>query len=109
MKHLLFLSAALLLMTVTLPTRAATLESVVGGSTQNERHASDDTAAHSSEPKAADADADHHDSIGLKRVEPKQVCMVNNKFMGAEQISIIVNGKTYYGCCPMCKERLKNK
>lgn len=57
----------------------------------------------------ADADADHHESLEFKRVEPKLVCMMNNKFMGTEQISVEVDGKIYYGCCPMCKERLKNE
>ena len=38
--------------------------------------------------------------------DPSQVCMVNNQFMGRPQIPIAVNGKTYYGCCEMCKTRL---
>lgn len=42
----------------------------------------------------------------LKRVEAKLVCMVNNQFFGKDQIPIAVQGKTYYGCCEMCKERL---
>ncbi|QQG36802.1 MAG: TRASH domain-containing protein [Micavibrio aeruginosavorus] len=62
-----------------------------------------------SESAPANADGDHHESLALKQVEAKQVCMMNNKFMGVEQISIEVDGKTYYGCCPMCKERLKNE
>lgn len=112
MKRLLFLSAVLLLMAVALPTRAATLESITGDSVHNENHTiddghkGDDTTAHLSKPEVTDTD--HPNTMGLKRVEPKQVCMVNNKFMGTEQISITVDGKTYYGCCPMCKERLKN-
>jgi YHS domain-containing protein len=43
----------------------------------------------------------------LKRVEPKLICMMNNKFMGSEQIPIEVEGRTYYGCCPMCAKTLK--
>jgi YHS domain-containing protein len=35
-----------------------------------------------------------------------QVCMVNDQFMGREQIPIQVEGKTYFGCCEMCKGRL---
>ena len=47
---------------------------------------------------------------GLTRVEdPSQVCMVNDQFMGKPQIPIDVAGRTYYGCCPMCKERLANQ
>ena len=34
--------------------------------------------------------------------------MVNNQFMGRPQIPIAVDGKTYYGCCEMCKGRLGN-
>jgi YHS domain-containing protein len=34
------------------------------------------------------------------------VCMVNNQFMGQPQIPIEVEGRTYYGCCEMCKGRL---
>jgi hypothetical protein len=34
------------------------------------------------------------------------VCMVNDQFMGRPQIPVVVNGSTYFGCCPACKERL---
>jgi YHS domain-containing protein len=34
------------------------------------------------------------------------VCMVNDRFMGVKQIPVEVDGRTYYGCCPMCKSRL---
>lgn len=39
--------------------------------------------------------------------DASQVCMVNNQFMGRPQIPVQVNGKTYYGCCAMCKGRLQ--
>lgn len=39
--------------------------------------------------------------------DAKQVCMVNNQFMGREQIPVQVGGKTYFGCCEMCKGRLE--
>jgi YHS domain-containing protein len=42
----------------------------------------------------------------LKKVETKKVCMVNNQVFDKDQIPIQVSGKTYYGCCEMCKERL---
>jgi YHS domain-containing protein len=35
------------------------------------------------------------------------VCMVNDQYMGREQIPVTVSDKTYYGCCPMCKGRLE--
>jgi YHS domain-containing protein len=42
----------------------------------------------------------------LKRVEAKKVCMINNQVFEKDQIPVNVQGKTYYGCCEMCKERL---
>lgn len=44
----------------------------------------------------------------LKPVEAKFVCMVTNQSYDTPQISVEVEGKTYYGCCPMCKEKLAN-
>ncbi len=44
---------------------------------------------------------------GVTRVaDPSQVCMVNDQFMGKPQIPVDVDGRTYYGCCAMCKDRL---
>lgn len=34
------------------------------------------------------------------------VCMVNDAYMGKEQIAVPFNGNTYYGCCEMCKNRI---
>lgn len=45
----------------------------------------------------------------LERVEPKKVCMVNNRYMGQDQAAVVVENKTYYGCCPMCEKRLNNE
>jgi len=46
----------------------------------------------------------------LERVlDRSQVCMVNNHFMGVPQIPVQVNGSTYYGCCPMCKDKLEQE
>jgi YHS domain-containing protein len=42
----------------------------------------------------------------LQKVEPARVCMINEQYMEKEQIPVTVDGKTYYGCCEMCKERL---
>ena len=44
----------------------------------------------------------------LKQVESKYVCMVTNKLFADEQIEVDVEGKKYYGCCEMCKGKLKN-
>lgn len=35
-----------------------------------------------------------------------EVCMVNDMYMGKKQIPVIIDGKTYFGCCQTCKERL---
>lgn len=40
------------------------------------------------------------------KVDPSIVCMVNDAVMGKPQIPIIVNGKTYYGCCENCVGKL---
>lgn len=51
------------------------------------------------------ADYEHGDSW-LKPVEAQYVCMMNNKVFDSPQMAIEIEGKTYYGCCPMCKEML---
>ena len=42
--------------------------------------------------------------IGL--VPSDEVCMVNDAYMGKRQFEVKFDGKTYYGCCEMCKERI---
>ncbi len=42
------------------------------------------------------------------KVPNKQVCMVNNAYMGKDQFEVPYDGKTYYGCCNMCVERIPN-
>lgn len=34
------------------------------------------------------------------------VCMVNNAYMGMPQLEVEYEGRTYYGCCDMCQERI---
>ena len=36
-----------------------------------------------------------------------KVCMVNDRFMGIDQIPIEVEGITYYGCCQDCVKKLQ--
>ena len=43
----------------------------------------------------------------IRLVKTDQVCMVNDTVMGKPQIPVAVEGKTYYGCCEGCVERLK--
>jgi len=45
----------------------------------------------------------------VRQVEAKYVCMVNNAVFDKEQIPVEVDGKTYYGCCQMCKKALNEK
>jgi YHS domain-containing protein len=54
-----------------------------------------------SSPAQADADQP------LKQVESKYVCMVTNQLYNKEQIPVVVEDKTYYGCCQMCEAKLK--
>lgn len=50
--------------------------------------------------------ADRASAEPIERVEAKRVCMVNNSFFPKDQIPVQVDGKTYFGCCEMCKGRL---
>ncbi len=56
---------------------------------------------------AAEPAKNHHADSWLKPVEAQYVCMMNNKVFDTPQIAIEVEGKTYYGCCPMCADKLK--
>lgn len=42
----------------------------------------------------------------LDKVESKRVCMVNDTVFPRDQIPVEVDGKTYFGCCEMCKGRI---
>jgi len=48
-------------------------------------------------------------SSSLTEVDSKYVCMMTNRLFPKEQIAVVVEDKTYYGCCEMCKARIKNK
>jgi YHS domain-containing protein len=43
----------------------------------------------------------------IRLSDPSQVCMINNQYMGKPQIPVVVGGKTYFGCCAMCKQKLE--
>ena len=45
----------------------------------------------------------------VTKVEPSKVCMVNNRAFDKDQIPVQVDGKTYYGCCEMCKKALAER
>jgi hypothetical protein len=38
--------------------------------------------------------------------DARLVCMVNNMYMASPQEPVQVEGKTYFGCCPACRDRL---
>jgi len=44
----------------------------------------------------------------VTEVDAKYVCMVTDKLFQKEQIPVVVADKTYYGCCEMCKAKLKD-
>ncbi|MGE8291755.1 MAG: hypothetical protein ACN6ON_08750, partial [Sphingobacterium sp.] len=39
-------------------------------------------------------------------VPTEEVCMVNDAFMAKKQLLVKHEGRAYYGCCEMCKERI---
>lgn len=70
---------------------------------------------------SSDATTSHHDQamdhqmapaantgqVAIGDIVPNDlVCMVNNDYMGREQLEVVVNDKIYYGCCEMCQNRL---
>ncbi|MBU6280851.1 hypothetical protein KGQ64_01320 [bacterium] len=46
------------------------------------------------------------DAGDLARIDAKRVCMVQDAAFPKDQIPVQVGGKTYFGCCEMCKGRL---
>jgi YHS domain-containing protein len=69
----------------------------------------DSAPASSSEPSTSSAVSTALPT-GMSRVtDNSQVCMVNDQFMGRPQIPVAVEGRTYFGCCAACKEKLENQ
>lgn len=56
-------------------------------------------------PEAVATGHEHHIQKG-ELVPSDEVCMVNDAYMGKKQFDVKFQGKTYYGCCDMCKERI---
>ena len=54
------------------------------------------------------ADNSEQQSSALSEVDSKYVCMITDQEFAREQIPVEVEGKTYYGCCEMCKAKIKN-
>ncbi|MEZ4403221.1 MAG: hypothetical protein R3B06_24565 [Kofleriaceae bacterium] len=85
---------------------AATCFSLLAACTQSSSSPSYKPADKPADKPAAAATADN----GITRVaDVSQVCMVTNQYMGSAQIPVEVDGKTYFGCCEMCKGRLANE
>lgn len=57
----------------------------------------------------AQADNNSQQSSALTKVDSKYVCMITDQEFAREQIPVELEGKTYYGCCEMCKAKIKNK
>lgn len=70
---------------------------------QAETHKNEAAQHHS--PAATPAIHEHKAQIG-ELVPSDEVCMVNDAYMGKKQFDVKFDGKTYYGCCNMCKERI---
>jgi len=43
-----------------------------------------------------------------EQLSNNKVCMVNDTYMGVDQIEVPVGGKMYYGCCEMCIDKLNS-
>ncbi len=56
--------------------------------------------------QAADASQSSPVQKDWQKVENSKVCMVTDMVFPRDQIPVKVSGKTYYGCCENCKERL---
>jgi YHS domain-containing protein len=41
--------------------------------------------------------------------QKEYVCMMQDMVLGKPGIPIQFEGRTYYGCCEMCKEKIKNE
>ena len=56
-------------------------------------------------PQPMAATGDNMPALG-DQVPNDYVCMVNDAYMGRLQFEVPFEGKTYYGCCNMCVERI---
>jgi YHS domain-containing protein len=58
-------------------------------------------------PAYASGELQAANNLAGSQIKTSLVCMMNNAFMGTEQIPVQVNGKTYYGCCAGCAASLQ--
>ena len=66
------------------------------------------TWAESQEDQGEQPSAATAAEASLVKVDPKYVCMPNNRLFKKEQLSTEIEGKTYYGCCKMCINALNS-
>ncbi len=45
-------------------------------------------------------------SGGVQRIDPRYTCFITKHRFDKPQLPVSVDGKTYYGCCDMCKAKL---
>lgn len=95
-----------------------TVTLLVAGCAEREHAASTSTHAATASTSPAAEPSPMQTAMSVTSVSPatsgawslvsdrSQVCMVNDQFMGRPQIPVEVGGRTYYGCCEMCKGRL---
>lgn len=58
-------------------------------------------------PQMTQVEAAPSSGASLQKVEDvKKVCMITNRVFDKDQIPVEVEGKTYYGCCEACKEKI---
>jgi YHS domain-containing protein len=94
--------------TATVPTRSGPerVREPATPTTPTGNEGGDETAPAAHDMHEHSTKSDTSNGATFARVEPSKVCMVNNHYMGREQIPVVVQGKTYFGCCEMCKGKL---
>jgi len=83
---------------------AAAMVLFIGCETTKKETPAEVTAAVRSQPIAAKPD--QNTPKKGDSVPANLVCMVNNVYMGKSQLEVPFEGKMYYGCCEMCRERI---
>lgn len=77
--------------TIVLLSIMITITMLSGCSAQQEKHSHEEQESANASLPVSGISLDH-----------KLICMVNNTYMGTDQIPVIVENKTYYGCCDNC-------
>jgi YHS domain-containing protein len=59
------------------------------------------------EASAGDSEPSNRSKSALARADVEYVCMINDELFQKKQIPVVVDDKTYYGCCAMCEKALR--